>query len=267
MRCTTSIRSGWSSPDRHLLLLEGGAGGALRTRPDHGGVGSQQALDITIRVLLDEGDAAWVEDPYPLVRSVLTGQVAGWRLSLWTRRDWMWPPAKRSGDARAAFVTPSHHYALGETMSVSRRLQLLDWAHKASAWIIEDDYDSEFRFEGMPIPSLQGLDSARGVIYIGTFSKVLFPSVRVGYFMSPSPDLVDTFRSVRIATDIFPPYLVQEVLTDFLTSGQFSRHIRRMRALYKSRYFALVDSLRAEFGDSLEIHGAEDGNASLRDPA
>ncbi|MGB0065996.1 MAG: aminotransferase class I/II-fold pyridoxal phosphate-dependent enzyme, partial [Terracidiphilus sp.] len=96
------------------------------------------------------------------------------------------------------------------------------------------------------------------VIYIGTFSKVLFPSVRVGYLVVP-PDLVDTFRSVRIATDIFPPYLVQEVLTDFLTSGQFARHIRRMRTLYKSRYFALVDSLRAEFGDSLEIHGAEAG--------
>ncbi len=222
--------------------------------------GSQQALDITIRVLLDPGDRAWIEDPcYPLVRSVLMG--SGCRVvPVPVDEEGLNVAAgvRRSRNARAAFVTPSHHYPLGKTMSISRRLQLLDWARKASAWIIEDDYDSEFRFEGMPIPSLQGLDSARRVIYIGTFSKVLFPSVRVGYLVVP-PDLVDTFRSVRIATDIFPPYLVQEVLTDFLTSGQFARHIRRMRTLYKSRYFALVDSLRAEFGDSLEIHGAEAG--------
>ena len=104
---------------------------------------------------------------------------------------------RHGGKARAAFVTPSHHYALGVTMSISRRLQLLDWAQRASAWIIEDDYDSEFRFESQPIASLQGLDSARRVIYIGTFSKVLFPSLRLGYIVIP-PDLVEHLLKVPI---------------------------------------------------------------------
>ncbi|HEY1803829.1 MAG TPA: PLP-dependent aminotransferase family protein [Terracidiphilus sp.] len=222
--------------------------------------GSQQALDITTRVLLDPKDSAWIEEPcYPLVRSVLLG--SGCRVvPIPVDRDGLDVAAgiKRARNASAAFVTPSHQYPLGVTMSISRRLQLLEWARKASAWIIEDDYDSEFRFESMPIPSLQGLDTAARVIYIGTFSKVLFPSVRMGYLVVPA-DLVERFRSVRIAMDIFPPYLLQEVLTDFMTSGQFGRHIRRMRALYKSRRSALIESLHAEFGDSLEIHGTEAG--------
>jgi GntR family transcriptional regulator/MocR family aminotransferase len=222
--------------------------------------GSQQALDITARVLLDPNDCAWIEEPcYPLVRSVLVG--AGCRVApVPVDREGLDVAAgiKRARNARAAFVTPSHQYPLGVTMSISRRLQLLDWARNASAWIIEDDYDSEFRFESMPIPSLQGLDSAARVIYIGTFSKVLFPSVRMGYLVVPA-DLVEKFRSVRIAMDIFPPYLLQEVLADFMISGHFGRHIRRMRALYKSRRFALVESLFAEFGDSVEIHGTEAG--------
>ena len=222
--------------------------------------GSQQALNITVRVLLDPGDSAWIEEPcYPLMRSVLLG--SGCRIvPVPVDEEGMNVAAgmKRSRNARAAFVTPSHNYPLGATMSISRRLQLLDWARQASAWIIEDDYDSEFRFEGMPIPSLQGLDSSRRVIYIGTFSKVLFPSMRIGYLVIP-PDLVNDFRSVRVASDIFPPSLVQEALADFMSSGHFTRHIRRMRALYKSRYFALVDSLHSQFGDSIQIHGARAG--------
>ena len=143
-------------------------------------------------------------------------------------------------------------------MSAARRFQLLEWARSASAWLVEDDYDSEFRFESMPIPSLQGLDTDARVIYIGTFSKVLRPSLRLGYIVIP-PDLVDRFMSARHALDIFPPFLFQEVLTDFMHAGHFARHIRRMRALYKARRTALVTSLRAEFGDFFEIHGAEAG--------
>ncbi len=222
--------------------------------------GSQQALDITARVLLNPGDRVWMEEPcYGLVRSILAGsgcQIVsvpvddeGMRVS-----DGM----KKAGKARAAFVTPSHHYPLGVTMSISRRLQLLEWAMRSSAWIVEDDYDSEFRFESQPIASLQGLDPARRVIYIGTFSKVLFPSLRLGYIVIP-PDLVEHFMAVRFAMDIFPPYLFQEVLTDFMSAGHFVRHIRRMRTLYKARRMALVESLREEFGGWLEIHGAEAG--------
>ena len=222
--------------------------------------GSQQALDITARVLLDPDDDAWIEEPcYPLVRSLLLGSgcrpvpvpvdeegldvAAGTRLA---------------PNARVAFVTPSHHYALGVTMSASRRFQLLEWSRQSSSWIVEDDYDSEYRYESMPIPSLQGLDPSDRVIYIGTFSKVLRPSLRLGYIVIPS-DLVDRFAAVRFSMDIFPSYLFQEALTDFMHEGHFARHIRRMRSLYKARRTALVNCLRAEFGDLLEIHGSEAG--------
>ncbi len=222
--------------------------------------GSQQALDITARVLLDPGDAAWIEEPcYPLVRSLLLG--SGCR-PVAVRVDEegldVAEGIRLAPGARAAFVTPSHHYALGVTMSASRRFQLLEWSRQASSWIVEDDYDSEYRFESMPIPSLQGLDPCDRVIYIGTFSKVLRPSLRLGYIVIP-PDLVDRFAAVRFCMDIFPSYLFQEVLTDFMQSGHFVRHIRRMRSLYKLRRTMLVDRLRAEFGDALEIHGSEAG--------
>ena len=183
--------------------------------------GSQQALDITTRVLLDPGDAAWNEEPcYPLVRSLLLG--SGCRP--------IPVPVDQEGlnveegirlcpDARVAFVTPSHHYALGTTMSATRRFQLLEWARQSGSWIVEDDYDSEYRFESMPIPSLQSLDPSASVIYIGTFSKVLRPSLRLGYIVIPT-DLVERFIAVRFAMDIFPSYLYQEVLTDPSFYGQ-----------------------------------------------
>jgi GntR family transcriptional regulator/MocR family aminotransferase len=222
--------------------------------------GSQQALEITARVLLDAGDAVWIEEPaYQLIRSVLLG--AGCRLSpIPVDRDGIDVAAgiRRCPNARAAFVTPSHQYPLGSTMSASRRLQLLNWAETAGAWIIEDDYDSEYRYEVMPISSLQGLDSSARVIYIGTFSKVLFASLRIGYIVIPA-DLVDRYISVRLAMDIFPPYLYQEVLTDFMQRGDFTRHIRRMRTLYKERRTALVNSIHAAFGDLIELHGVEAG--------
>jgi GntR family transcriptional regulator/MocR family aminotransferase len=222
--------------------------------------GSQQALDITARVLFDPGDQVWIEEPcYPLVRSILRGSGCKLRPVPVDKEGLdIHYGIRHAGKARAAFVTPSHHYALGVTMSISRRLQLLDWARHSSAWIVEDDYDSEFRFESQPIACLQGLDSAGRVIYIGTFSKVLFPSLRLGYIVIP-PDLVDHFMSVRFSMDIFPPYLFQEVLTDFMGSGHFVRHIRHMRTLYKSRREALVESLEQEFGSLIEIHGSEAG--------
>jgi GntR family transcriptional regulator/MocR family aminotransferase len=147
---------------------------------------------------------------------------------------------------------------MGSTMSASRRLQLLNWAQSSGAWIIEDDYDSEFRYESQPIASLQGLDANSRVIYIGTFSKVLFPSLRIGYVVIP-PDLAERFVAVRFSMDIFPPYLYQEVLTDFMRMGHFGRHIRKMRQLYRERRSALVDSLKEQFGDTVEVHGAEAG--------
>jgi GntR family transcriptional regulator/MocR family aminotransferase len=222
--------------------------------------GSQQALEITTRVLLDSGDSVWVEDPgYILMRSALIG--AGCHLvPVPVDKEGLDVAAGIRGrrKARAAFVSPSHQYPLGSTMTASRRLQLLDWARSTGAWIVEDDYDSEYRYESLPIPSLQGLDTDFRVIYIGTFSKVLFPSLRLGYIVIP-PDLVERFMAVRFAMDIFPSYLFQEVLTDFMRDGHFARHIRRTRALYNERRTALVESIRELFGEELKVHGTEAG--------
>jgi GntR family transcriptional regulator/MocR family aminotransferase len=235
---------------------------AVRCDPDQIAIvsGSQQALDISARVLLDPESPVWVEEPgYWLTRHVLTS--AGCRLvpiPVDSEGIDVAAGLKMCRKARAAFVAPSHQYPLGATMSASRRLQLLDWARSSGSWIIEDDYDSEYRYGNMPIASLQGLDHDSRVIYIGTFSKTLFPSLRIGYVVIPK-DLVGRFVAVRYAMDIGPPYLYQAVLTDFINEGHFARHIRRMRLLYGERRTALVNSLRKEFGSSLQVHGSEAG--------
>jgi len=222
--------------------------------------GSQQALDITARVLFDPGSRVLVEEPgYRLGRTVLAA--AGCQLvpvPVDNEGMVIEDVVRRHQKARAAFVTPSHQFPLGSTMSASRRLHLLNWAQSTGSWIIEDDYDSEYRFESRPVASLQGVDGNARVIYIGTFSKVLFPSLRIGYIVIPA-DLVERFIAVRLAMDIFPPYLYQEVLTDFINQGHFGRHIRRMRQLYGERRTVLIESLREEFGKRLEVHGAAAG--------
>ena len=151
-------------------------------------------------------------------------------------------------------------------MSASRRLQLLEWAQRAGSWIIEDDYDSEFRYETDPIASLQGLDRSARVVYIGTFSKVLFPSLRIGYLVVPR-DLVDRFLAVRLTSDIGPPTFFQRVLADFIREGHFARHIRRMRLLYKERRSALLDNLHTELSLPVDVSGEQAGlHLSLRLP-
>jgi GntR family transcriptional regulator/MocR family aminotransferase len=222
--------------------------------------GSQQALEISSRVVLDPGDAAWIEEPgYWLTRSVLKGAGAK-MVPVPVDEEGLNVAAgvKLGRKARAAFVTPSHQYPLGVTMSASRRMHLLDWAQQAGSWVIEDDYDSEYRFENMPIASLQGLDSHARVIYIGTFSKTLFPALRLGYVVVPA-DLVERFVAVRYALDLTAPFLQQAVLNDFMREGHFARHIRKMRALYHERRTALVESLEKEFDREMEIWGAQAG--------
>jgi GntR family transcriptional regulator/MocR family aminotransferase len=222
--------------------------------------GSQQALEISARVLTDPGDPVWVEEPgYWLARIVL--QSADCRLvpvPVDNEGIKVSVGLKRCRKARAAYVAPSHQYPLGVTMSASRRLQLLDWAQTSGSWIVEDDYDSEFRYESMPIASLQGLDTSGRVVYVGTFSKVLFPSLRLGYAVIPK-DLVPYFVAARRTIDIAPAYLQQAALTDFIREGHFARHIRRMRTLYDQRRAALVDCIHHEFGTRLEVLGSEAG--------
>jgi GntR family transcriptional regulator/MocR family aminotransferase len=222
--------------------------------------GSQQALEISARVLLDAGNRVWVEEPgYGLAKEVFA--LNGCHL-VPVRVDAEGLDVaygiNKCRKARAALVTPSHQFPLGVTMSASRRLQLLDWAQSSGAWIIEDDYDSEYRYESLPIASLQGLDTNARVIYIGTFSKVLFPSLRLGYIVIPS-DLVDRFHMIRRVMDLGPPSFYQEVLADFIEEGHFARHIRRMRVLYGELRRALVNSLNQELGQIAEVVGDEAG--------
>lgn len=212
------------------------------------------------RVLLEAESPVWVEEPgYWLARQVLAA--ADCRLvPVPVDCEGLNVAAgiQRCRKARAVYVAPSHQYPLGVTMSAARRLQLLDWAHGAGAWIVEDDYDSEYRYDRNLLPSLQGLDQTARVIYIGTFSKVLFPSPRVGYLVIP-PGLVEHFVATRHAMDVSPPHLYQAVLADFINEGHFSSHLRRMRLAYGERRKILVDSLREECGSLLQIHGAEAG--------
>jgi GntR family transcriptional regulator/MocR family aminotransferase len=222
--------------------------------------GSQQALEISARVLFQPGSRVWIEEPgYHLAREVFA--LNGCQL--------VWVPVDREGldvaagikkcrKARAAFVSPSHQFPLGVTMSASRRLKLLDWAQSSGAWIIEDDYDSEYRYESLPIASLQGLDANSRVIYVGTFSKVLFPSLRLGYIVIPS-DLIHHFLRIRRVMDLGPPTFYQEVLADFIEEGHFARHIRRMRVFYGELRRALVDSLSNELGGLVKVVGDDAG--------
>ena len=221
--------------------------------------GSQQALDITSRVLFNHGDAVLVEEPgYSLQKTLLAG--AGCRMKLVPVDEHGMDIAKapQCKGVKAAFVTPSHQFPLGSTMSATRRLHLLNWAQRQGAWIIEDDYDSEFRFDARPIASLQGLDVNARVIYIGTFSKILFPSLRIGYIVIPR-DLVSLFEAIRFATDIFPPYLYQEVLADFMELGHLGRYLRKMGRIYGDRQRALLEAIQAEFGDFFTVHGSSAG--------
>ncbi|PYM25007.1 MAG: PLP-dependent aminotransferase family protein [Candidatus Rokuibacteriota bacterium] len=219
--------------------------------------GSQQGFDLAARVLLDPGDVAVVEEPhYPGV--TIPFEAAGARLArvavdgdgLQTRRL---PPR-----ARVAYVTPCHQFPTGVIMPLERRLALLAWAARAGAWVIEDDYVSEFRYEGHPLEALQSLDRESRVIYVGTFSKTLFPALRVAYLVLP-PALVPPFIAAKWATDRFSATLAQEVLAEFITTGQFERYLRRAGNRNAARRGALIGALRQHFGDRVEIAGENTG--------
>jgi GntR family transcriptional regulator / MocR family aminotransferase len=216
--------------------------------------GSQQGIDLAARVLLDPGDVVWMEDPgYPGARTALSA--AGARL-IPVPIDEQGMVVERgralAARARMAYVSPSHQFPLGVTMSASRRLELLRWAGEADAWVLEDDYDSEFRYDARPLGCLQGMDDQGRVVYIGTFSKTMFPALRLGYLVVPEP-LIDAFRAGRAAADRHSPTLEQAVLAAFVGEGHFARHVRRMRRLYAERQELLLQSVGAELGDRLEV--------------
>jgi GntR family transcriptional regulator/MocR family aminotransferase len=249
-------------PLREAIAAYLGASRGVRCTPDQVIIvgGSQQALDLATRLLLDEGDRAWVEDPgYPGARGALAAAGAqlvpvpvdaeGIDLAVGERAG---PPP------RAVYITPSHQFPLGVTMSLARRLALLEWAGRAGVWVIEDDYDSEYRYRGRPLAALQGLDTAGRVIYTGTFSKVLFPSLRLGYLVAP-PDLVDAFVAARAVTDRHSRSLDQAVLADFINEGHFAHHLRRMRRVYAERQSVLVAEARRHLAGLLDVAPTESG--------
>ncbi len=222
--------------------------------------GSQQALDIIARTLLNPGQAVWMEEPgYWLARHAL--RTAGARLvPVAVDEEGMEVGRGMRGapHARLVYATPAHHFPLGATLSAARRIQLLEWARKSQAWIVEDDYDGEYRYESPPVATLYGMDRQERVIYVGTFSKVMFPSLRLGYIVLPRA-LVPAMCSVRYGMDIFPPFLSQQVMTGFLRDGHFARHIRRTRLAYRQRRQALIEALRPLSQSGLELRGAAAG--------
>jgi GntR family transcriptional regulator/MocR family aminotransferase len=220
--------------------------------------GAQEALDLAARLLVDPGDRVAVEDPgYPAAALAL--EAAGARLEpVPVDAEGMTLPARRGAKFRLAYVTPAHQYPLGVAMTLKRRLELLDWARRGGTWLFEDDYDSEYRYSGRPLPALQGLDAEARVLFAGSFNKVLFPALRLGYLVLP-PDLVEPVAAARSIAQRHPPVADQLVLLDFLAGGHFGRHLRRMRAIYAERLELFLEAGREELGAWLELSPVEAG--------
>lgn len=220
--------------------------------------GVQEGLDLTARLLLNPGDRVCMENPgYPGARLVFQasrGEIVAAR----TDDEGVVVEHLPRRDIRLIYVTPAHQFPLGTTMSLVRRLQLLEWARKSTAMIFEDDYDSEYRYVGRPIPAMQGLDNAGSVLYAGSFSKVLFPGLRLGYMVIPV-DLVRRFEAMLSLTSRHAPMLEQLVLTDFIQEGHFGRHLRRMRQVYADRLSVLLEEARLRLGGLLEISNVAAG--------
>jgi len=220
--------------------------------------GVQEVIDIAVRLFVNPGDRVCMENPgYP--GAAIAFKAAGAKTSAISVDDeGMRVPDTNMGGARLVYVTPGHQFPLGVTMSVARRLQLLDWAVKSAALILEDDYDSEYRYAGRPVPALQGLDRHGLVLFTGSFSKVLFPSLRLGYLVVP-PDLIDFFAATLSVTNRHAPLIEQAILCDFITEGHFGRHLRRMREVYARRLSILLECAQQSLCGMLEISGVEAG--------
>jgi len=215
--------------------------------------GSQQALDLVARVLIERGDTVAIEDPqYQGAREIY--RTAGARLQpVPVDREGL-NPGKLPRNARLAFVTPSHQFPTGAILPIARRLALLDWARRNDAVVVEDDYDGEFRYDGQPLESLQGLDREGRVIYIGTFSRTVFSALRIGYLVAPK-SLVPALTSAKWLCDRHTATLEQETLAEFISTGMYERHLRRVRRRNSTNREALLDSIHTYLGDRVEVSG------------
>lgn len=241
----------------HLGLTRG-----VRCMPEQVVVvsGSQQGITLTASVLLEPEDRVWVEDPgYFGAHTTF----AGWGaevvpVSVDEQGLSVKVGQRRAPTAKLVHVTPTHQFPLGRTMPLRRRVELLDWARSADAWILEEDYDSEFRYTGDPLAALQGIDPDQRVLYLGSFSKSLFSGLRLAYLVVPE-DLVASFQAVRQAAGGPPPILEQSVLARFLSEGHYDRHLRRMRRTYAQRQSALVKAARTDLEGLVELDADETG--------
>lgn len=221
--------------------------------------GSQQALDLIARVLTNHGDTVALEDPcYGGARRAFGLQGARILPLPVDESGLMVGRLKSAKNVRLVYVTPSHQFPSGYVLSLERRLELLRWAEHSGSVIVEDDYDSEYRYEGYPLPSVQGLEEGGRVLYTGTFSKVLFPSLRLAYIVLPMP-LVPVFARAKWLADRMAPMLEQYALADFIRLGHLERHIRRMRKLYDHRRRVLVSSLQQYLGKKATVQGENAG--------
>ncbi len=230
----------------------------LRCDPDQIVIvnGSQQGLDLCARLLLDPGDGVLVENPcYGAARQIFSAVGA---MPLPVDIDSEGMRTKDLGDARLAYVTPSHQFPLGSVMSASRRRELLSWARRSGAYMIEDDYDSEYRYDITPIPALQALDGVETVLYLGTVSKTLSPTLRLGYLVVP-PGLRDAFVMAKRLSDRHSPALEQDALADLIASGAYERHVRSARRRNRERRAVLLASLARTFGDDVTVVGSDAG--------
>ncbi|RZA36792.1 MAG: PLP-dependent aminotransferase family protein [Lysobacteraceae bacterium] len=250
------------APLREMLCAYLNASRGVRCTPEQVIIttGSQQALYLLAQLLLAPGEGVWLESP-GYQGAAAPFEVAGARMCLVPvdaeGMDVAYAAA-RYPDAAMVFATPSHQLPLGVTMSLARRLALLRWAAQNRAWIIEDDYDSEYRYTGPPLASLQSLDQAGCVIYVGTLSKVLFPGLRLGYVVAP-PGLAEALAQVKAVVDRHSPVVPQAVLADFIQQGHFARHIRRTRDAYAERRGAMLEALDSRFKGMLDCGPADAG--------
>lgn len=222
--------------------------------------GGSDAFDLMVRALFQEGDQIWLEEPgYPTAQRVFRqGGLKTVAISIDAEGLKVEEGIRKAGQARAAFVTPARHYPTGVTMPLSRRLELLDWAREAKSIIIEDDYDSEYRYVGRPLPALASLDRSSSVIYSGTFSKVFSPIVRLGYMVVPER-MIEAFREARGNHGAPPSLLAQPALAEYLGSGAFAVHIRRMRRIYAARRLKLIEALQPGDGRHFKLEASPAG--------
>ena len=271
-KCRETINSNYQHPEglwrlREIIARYAQQNRGCRCRPENIIItnGSQQALDLIARMLLNKNDEVLIEEPAYRGATQAFSNLGAKLIRSKVDEDGLNPnnfpeqmAEQNAKDPRLVYTTPSHQFPTGGVLSLPRRLSLLEWANKHNAFIIEDDYDSEFRYQGPPIESIQGLDKYDQTIYIGTFSKVLSPVMRVGYVILPD-SLIEAFTALKWCADRHSPLLNQLILAEFMDSPLFAKHLKRSRKVYSKRHDVLINALDKHFGNDITVQGTNAG--------